>query len=164
MIARTLLALSLAALAAIPGTALAAPREQNFTAHLTGDQEVPVRDTPAQGHATFHLNRDGNVDYHLIASDIENVTAAHIHCAATEEETAPAIVPLAITHPGNSDGVNAKGTFSGTGPTCDDGTSVIQAMRAGLAYVNVHTSDGSSDPGPGNFPGGEIRGQIDPRG
>jgi hypothetical protein len=41
---------------------------------------------------------------------------------------------------------------------------VIDAMRAGLAYVNVHTSDGSAEPGPGNFPGGEIRGQIEVRG
>jgi hypothetical protein len=166
MAARTLLVLTLAALTSIPGVATAAPREQNFGAHLTGENEVPSRETPAQGQATFQLNADGTIDYHLIASNIDNVTAAHIHCSATEEETAPAIVHLATTHSGNSDGINSRGTFDGDAFTCDDGKSVIDAMRAGLAYVNVHTNDGDATPneGPGDFPGGEIRGQIEPRG
>jgi hypothetical protein len=36
-------------------------------------------------------------------------------------------------------------------------------MRAGLTYVNVHTSDAVEPPNsePGDFPGGEIRGQLD---
>jgi hypothetical protein len=35
-------------------------------------------------------------------------------------------------------------------------------MGSGAAYVNVHTSDGVEPPntGPGDFPGGEIRGQV----
>jgi len=35
-------------------------------------------------------------------------------------------------------------------------------MRAGNTYVNVHTNDGvaPTNTGPGDFPGGEIRGQI----
>jgi hypothetical protein len=39
---------------------------------------------------------------------------------------------------------------------------VIEAMRSGNTYTNVHTNDGDSQPneGPGYFPGGEIRGQI----
>ena len=167
MTARTLLALSLAALTSLPGAASAAPREQNFGARLTGEDEVPARETPAQGQATFHLNSDGTIDYHLVASNIDNVTAAHIHCSAEEDGTAPAIVNLATTHPGNSDGINSRGTFDGDAFRCNDGKTVIQAMRAGLAYVNVHTSDGNNDEpvGPaGDFPGGEIRGQIEPRG
>jgi hypothetical protein len=37
------------------------------------------------------------------------------------------------------------------------------AMEAGNTYVNVHTNDGvgETNTGPGDFPGGEIRGQID---
>ena len=33
---------------------------------------------------------------------------------------------------------------------------------SGNAYVNVHTNDGVDPPntGPGDFPGGEIRGQV----
>lgn len=35
-------------------------------------------------------------------------------------------------------------------------------MRAGEAYVNVHTNDGVApdNTGPGDFPGGAVRGQI----
>ncbi len=166
MIARTLLALGLAALTAMPATA--EPTEQNFGTHLTGEDEVPPRETPAQGHATFHLNPDGTIDYRLIASNIENVFAAHIHCSAAEGDTADPIVHLDTTHSGqgNGDSVNSRGTFSGS-MLCDDGeTTVLEAMRAGLGYVNVHTNDGvpPANTGPGDFPGGEIRGQIEPRG
>ena len=40
---------------------------------------------------------------------------------------------------------------------------LLEAIRAGLTYVNVHTNDGgaASNTGPGDFPGGEVRGQID---
>ncbi len=40
--------------------------------------------------------------------------------------------------------------------------AVIAAMESGNAYVNVHTNDGVNPPntGPGDFPGGEIRGQL----
>jgi hypothetical protein len=45
----------------------------------------------------------------------------------------------------------------------DDWPAVLEAMRNGNAYVNVHTNDGVDPPdtGPGDFPGGEIRGQIE---
>jgi hypothetical protein len=35
-------------------------------------------------------------------------------------------------------------------------------MESGGAYVNIHTNDGvaPTNTGPGDFPGGEIRGQI----
>jgi hypothetical protein len=39
---------------------------------------------------------------------------------------------------------------------------LIAAIEAGNAYVNVHTNDGvgATNTGPGDFPGGEIRGQL----
>ena len=38
---------------------------------------------------------------------------------------------------------------------------VVTALESGDTYVNVHTNDGVEPPntGPGDFPGGEIRGQ-----
>jgi hypothetical protein len=41
-------------------------------------------------------------------------------------------------------------------------SALIDALRNGNAYVNVHTNDGvaPTDTGPGDFPSGEIRGQI----
>jgi hypothetical protein len=64
--------------------------------------------------------------------------------------------------------VLASGTFSPTGIVCPAGAGLaeamplLDAMRAGLAYVNVHTNDGvaPTNTGPGDFSGGEIRGQF----
>jgi hypothetical protein len=43
-----------------------------------------------------------------------------------------------------------------------DLVDVVAAVESGNAYVNVHTNDGVDPPntGPGDFPGGEIRGQT----
>ena len=45
------------------------------------------------------------------------------------------------------------------------GHGELAAMRAGNTYVNVHTNDGAAPPntGPGDFPGGEVRGQLLPK-
>jgi len=64
------------------------------------------------------------------------------------------------------DGILAQGTKTAPDPGNACGwvtlADVAAAMRSGDAYVNVHTNDGI-DPvntGPGDFPAGEIRGQI----
>ncbi|MBI2614869.1 MAG: CHRD domain-containing protein [Gemmatimonadetes bacterium] len=71
---------------------------------------------------------------------------------------------------GPHDGVLASGTFSPADVTCpkvvvnqDEDMPLLDAIRAGLTYVNVHTNDGvvPINTGPGDFPNGEIRGQID---
>jgi len=168
---RLLTSLALAALLALPGAAAAAPRGQNLGAHLTGEAEVPSRDTPATGQANFHLSGDGStISYRLIASNIENVFAAHVHCATDRENNAGVAVTLymdpAGAGSGRHNGVLATGEFSPSTPCPQGGMTVLEAMRAGLAYVNVHTNDGVApdNTGPGDFPGGEIRGQIEPRG
>ena len=40
---------------------------------------------------------------------------------------------------------------------------LVRQFEAGNIYVNVHTSDGQSGSaaGPGNLPGGELRGQVE---
>ena len=53
------------------------------------------------------------------------------------------------------------------GPLANMPLSVlVAAMRAGGTYANVHTNDGvpPANEGPGDFPGGEIRGEIQPAG
>lgn len=39
---------------------------------------------------------------------------------------------------------------------------LVRAIEEGQVYVNVHTDDGIAPPdtGPGDFPGGEVRGQV----
>ena len=41
-------------------------------------------------------------------------------------------------------------------------SALVGEINAGNAYVNVHTNDGQdpTNEGPGDFPGGEIRGQM----
>lgn len=155
----------------------------NLGTHLTGDEEVftptpPSTATPAdsraQGQAIFRVSADGSsVDFRLIASNIDNVFMAHIHCGPSGVNGPIRMwlypgTPGPTGTPGPSgsgpqNGVLASGTFNPTGVTCPDGTELLAAMRSGLTYVNVHTNDGVGAPnsGPGDFPGGEIRGQLD---
>ena len=155
----------------VPAMAGAAPASMNFTAHLTGAEEVPPRATDATGQATFRLLNSGEVAFRLIVDDIENVVAAHIHCG-DRGENGPVVQFLFGNAPpggGPVEGVLSSGRFDPDGKTCtfDETTiTLLEAMRAGRTYVNVHTNDGDETPneGPGDFPGGEIRGQIQPRG
>jgi hypothetical protein len=142
--------------------------------NLRGENEVPPRDTRAKGEATFVVSQDGqSVHYVLTVSQIDNPFMAHIHMAAKGvngpivqwlfPSTAVAPGPLGI---GLTNGLIAKGDFTAatfTGPLAGKTMAdLLNAMRAGNTYVNVHTSSGvpGDTPHPGNFPGGEIREQL----
>ncbi len=164
---------------------------KNHTTHLSGDQEVFTPATPggptpadsrAQGQAHFKVSNDRtSVDYKLMASNINNAFMAHIHCGVPGSNgpivvwlypsTAPAPGPPAG---GRHDGVLAEGTFTAANviarpdsPACPGGVASLDDLLAKInakgTYVNVHTSDGDDTPteGPGDFPGGEVRGQLD---
>jgi hypothetical protein len=140
----------------------------NFAAPLSGGQEVPARDTNATGVATFKFNKDATeFSFKVIASNIDNVFAAHIHCGAAGVN-GPVGVTLYMGTPagGRFVGVLSEGvkTAPDAGNACGWETvaDVLEAMNSGNTYVNVHTNDGIDPPntGAGDFPGGEIRGQI----
>lgn len=155
------------------GGALAGPKASRvFVARLSGANEVPVRETPARGTALFQANKnDTALRYKLVVAKISNVSAAHIHCAPAGEN-GPVGVTLfqGTAGSGPAQGVIAQGvlTMPDAGNACGWMTmeDVVAAMRSGGAYVNVHTNDGvaPTNTGPGDFPGGEIRGQIMLRG
>jgi hypothetical protein len=158
------------AVLATAGVALAAAG--NYRAHLTGDNEVPSRVTLAQGQATFQLSKDGSeLSYKLIASNIENVFMAHIHLAP-EGSNGPVVAslypasPPAVPIPGRHNGVLAEGVIRAenlVGPLAGQPLSaLVAAIEAGHTYVNVHTNDfvDPTNTGPGDYPGGEVRGQI----
>lgn len=168
---RTLFLLLIVALVvAITGGTALADHQRNFRAHLRGSTEVPVRDTEAHGQAKFQLSKDGSeVRYKLNVADINNVVASHIHIGSAGVN-GPVVVFLygpAAPGGGRVDGRLAEGTFTAAnlvGPLAGHPLSdLIDAMRAGNTYVNVHTNDGvdPTNTGPGDFPGGEIRGQIE---
>jgi hypothetical protein len=141
---------------------------QNFVAPLSGDQEVPARDTDAVGVAKFKLRDDGTtLQFKINVANIDNVFAAHIHCGAVGVN-GPIGVTLFMGTPGSGavDGTLAEGTITAPDPgnACGwaDLAAVVAALESGNTYVNVHTNDGVDPPntGPGDFPGGEIRGQV----
>ena len=157
---------------ATTGAVYASPsnsRSTIFVAQLTGADEVPARATDAYGLAIFSLKSTGtDLRYKLAVADITNVVAAHIHCGAPGVNGPVGMTLYSGGVPGSGpvDGVIASGikTAPDAGNGCGWATlaDVIAAMRTGNTYVNVHTNDGvaPTNTGPGDFPGGEIRGQV----
>jgi hypothetical protein len=141
----------------------------NFIAQVDGDQEVPPHTTDATGEATFQLRDETQLDFTLRVFNIQNFTTVHIHCASAGENGAVGVTLYGPVAPGEGavDTFEARGSI--TAPDTDNGcgwadlAAAVEAIRSGNAYLNVHTDDGDepSDTGPGDFPGGEIRGQIE---
>lgn len=137
------------------GTAAGRGRDHNFRTHLSGDNEVPAVETNAQGQATFQLNEAGDaLQFRLIVANIDDVVAAHIHCAP-EGVNGPVGVTLFSGGPTSTNGTLAAGTITepddGNGCGWETLADVVEAIRSGETYVNVHTTA---------HPAGEIRGQI----
>ena len=161
--------LTVSILVTLVPTAGAAPPE-SFVANLSGAQEVPARDTRARGETVVSLDTTGTASYRLIVGNIENVTQAHIHCGApgTNGPVRVFLFGPVAAGGGPSHGVLGQGSFDpdDVDPCPTPPQSFLAALRSGNTYVNVHTDDGDPPPdtGPGDFPGGEIRGQLIPRG
>ena len=131
------------------------PQRQQFTAKMTGPQEVPPKDTKATGTATFVPTPDQMTLAYRVDSNTNYNTMAHIHKGKTGENgpivvtffTSPTpggIVPF--TAHGNLRADNLEGPLAGK-----QITDLIKMIKDGDAYVNVHTVQN---------PNGEIRGQI----
>ncbi len=162
-------AVLLCAALALPLSAQA--RNNTFLTFLTGYQEVPSVSTAAEGvFQARAVNEHTTFEYVLRYEGLQGtVQQAHIHFAQ-RAVNGPIVVWLCgtSTNPGpagtqtcpQSGEVRGQIGFAqvlAAAPTQQLGAGeiqeVIRAMRAGAAYVNVHTSAS---------PGGEIRGQILP--
>jgi hypothetical protein len=145
---------------------------------LQGAEEVPPRVTPASGQISLRLLDDDHIGYTLDVADVTNITMAHIHMAPKGVNGGIVVwlypsVKGTAPLPGGSGPVGrilVSGTFSSAdfrgalaGKTMAD---FLAAVEAGQTYGNVHTDDGVAPPntGAGDFPGGEIRGQLDANG
>lgn len=150
---------------------LAAHARHNFLTFLTGYQEVPSVSTAAEGVFQARAADNGETFEFVLAYEglQGTVQQAHIHFAQ-RAVNGPIVVWLCgtTTNPGpagtqtcpQSGQVRGAIGFAqvlGAPATqqlaAGEIQEVIRAMRAGAAYVNVHTS---------LSPGGEIRGQIKP--
>lgn len=128
-----------------------------FNVQLSGSEEVPTVDTQATGSAEFKAPHFDNIGYSVNVSNIDKVTAAHIHSGKTGEN-GPIVVTLFKTESPSSksmNGILTSGNITNAaleGPMA--GKTLIdlnKAMELGETYVNVHTEE---------HPNGEIRGQI----
>jgi len=163
-------ALPVIAAAALAVLALAAPASaQTFKAELTGAAMVPDPiKTPASGQLELTVAANGqSINYVLTLKDIENVVEADIHLGPAVAN-GPLVVKLfhGAAKKGPFSGVLKQGKIDAADLTGSMGgaklSELIDEFKAGNAYVNVHTNDGSDPPnsGPGDYRLGEIRGQI----
>jgi hypothetical protein len=153
---------TIAALAASLLVAPAAHSQTEFTAMLTGAQEVPPINTDGTGDFEMK-NQQGVITFSLNFSDLSStLTVAHLHFAPTK--VAGGVMIFLCGGGGQPDCPAAtEGNITGTitaanvvGPTTQgidvgDLDSALEAVRTGLSYVNMHTT---------NFASGEIRGQV----
>lgn len=152
----------------ITWTAMGQGKTKNLRARLSGYQEVPAVSTEGSGEFRGRIDpRDTEMAYDLSYSGLRgNVTQAHIHFA-NSGTNGPIMIWLCgtATNPGpaGTPACPQQGTVSRTITAADvvgpagqgippgDFAQALDAIRAGAAYVNVHSTQ---------WPGGEIRGQI----
>jgi hypothetical protein len=147
----------------------AVPTTESADATLSAYQEVPVVSSQATG--TFSASIDetaGTILYKLTYENLEaNATQAHIHLGQ-KGVNGGAVVTLCTNLTTTAGGPQPcpppPATISGTiqaanvgagavaqGIAAGDLNELIRAIRAGVTYVNVHST---------KFPEGETRGQI----
>ena len=129
-----------------------------FTATLNGANEIPPLVSPTTATGTAVVTVMGNlISWRVDVTNLSNVSAGHIHYGPADSALG-VMINLAPT-PGSYTTTQTIALGSLTGDTV---LTVLAHMRAGKAYVNLHTSDGVADAvGPaGDYPGGEIRGQL----
>lgn len=169
-----------AAAVALALSAAALPAHaETVHARLSGYQEVPTVSSPGSGEFRAKIDkRRQTIEYELSYEDTEGrVFMAHIHAA--QPGVNGGIIVWLCGNPADGGtppvaGVPAcpvpGGTVTGTITTAlitpnagaqaqlftaGDFDELVAAIRAGVTYVNVHTTAAS-----GGVPGGELRGQI----
>jgi hypothetical protein len=161
-------AVAVVAVASVVATTAVAGGDKGLRTRLTGFQEVPAVSTDASGKFRAKLRTSSQeIEYELSYANLTGaVQQAHIHVgqrdvnggisvflcsnlagapAGTQScPAAPATITGTIT-PAQVIGLAAQGID----PMQFD--ELVGAIRAGVAYANVHSE---------TFPGGEIRGQL----
>ena len=168
------LILALVALLALLAAPVLATEGGELKATLTGFEEVPAISTAASGEFRAKVTSDGTaIEYTLTYSGLQNAFAAHIHLGQKDVNGGVSAFlcgggdkPICPTSAGTVSGtIDAADVIGPAGQGIAPGQfdELVAAMNAGATYANVHTNDNVAPPntGPGDFPGGEIRGQID---
>ena len=162
--------------AAAVGTVAVAGGGNEVREDLTGYEEVPAISTDGNGSFKAKIDRNGQqISYRLSYADLEgDVLQAHIHIGQravngaivaflcsnlpNPPEGTPACPPAPGTVEGTIEPVDVRDTTGGAPPTAGQGIEagafdeLVDAIRAGVTYANVHSS---------KWPGGEIRAQLE---
>ena len=127
-------------------------QEQKFVATLSGQEEVPPTNSQATGMAEVTVSGE-NAEYSVNASNMQGVTAGHIHSGG-QGENGPIVVTL-FKNDSPTNEVSETGSITADkleGPMAGKQlTDLVTAMNNGDTYVNIHTEQN---------PNGEIRGQT----
>ena len=153
--------------AAVAGTMAGTGGGNNIREQLSGYEETPLAlSTPGQAKFETRLDKTA-ISYRLSYRDLEaTVTQAHIHFGA--EGQSGGISAFLCSNVGGPAGTQAcpaqPATITGTivaenviGPAGQgigpgEFSELLDAIRAGATYVNVHTE---------KYPAGEIRAQLE---
>lgn len=121
-----------------------------FTATLNGANEAPTPvTTTATGHATVTILGDSLVSWEVIIdSPIDSIIAGHIHRRAADSVAGN--VQINFAPPATDLDFTGTATIGSSAPA-DPADSILDIIRAGRAYVNIHTRVNQ---------GGEIRGTL----
>lgn len=144
-----------------------------FVAELSGAAQLPDPTTSkATGQCVLVVQDGGKkISYTLTVTDLSNAYSSELHLGG-KSMNGPAIAKLFPIHgatakKGPFSGVLAQGTITAAdlqgsmqGSSLSD---LVDELKAGNAYVNIHTNDGVDPPnsGPGDYRTGEIRGQFE---
>ena len=157
------------AAAVLAGGAGNAWAHDDLNTRLKGFNEVPAVSTAATGRFRATVDKASNtLHYEVSYSGLEgDVRQSHIHIGQRGVnggitiwlcQTTFNVSPVASTPPcpqsGTVSGVISAADVigpAGQGVAAGEFADVLAAIRAGVAYANVHSS---------KFPGGEIRGQL----
>ncbi len=142
---------------------------ETVVAKLKSYEEVPSVSSVASGRFTAFIDRAaGTIDYDLSYQDLEgDVRQAHIHfgqhgvnggisvflCQTAFNPDPTGSAPTCLQSGSVSGLITAANIIgpAGQGIAATELDELVAAIRAGVAYVNVHST---------KFPGGEIRGQF----
>lgn len=143
-------------------------QRMRFSASLRGAEQSPPNQSRATGKAIFAAKPDEtSVQYEVVGTGLRNVSGVSLHLG--ERGTNGPVVVELLKGPavkGDVNGALANGVIEAqdlTGPMVGGAVaSLVAEMRAGKVYVNVRTDDGAppAGTGPGDYPSGEIRGQV----
>ncbi|MGH8286678.1 MAG: CHRD domain-containing protein [Steroidobacteraceae bacterium] len=150
------------AMLALTAVSLGSDGHRTVKAKLKGFNEVPAISTTGRGKFRARLNAD-SIEWELDYERMEDtVVAAHIHIGQRDVNGGVMVFfcggggrPACTSPAGSFSGIITAAEVigpAGQGIAAGDFDEVLRAIRAGVTYVNVHSTP--------RFPGGEIRGQV----